>query len=84
MSVTTQAFKGWLKSSNNLKLSSDASVIHLTHEGITKFLSLCYLDEKSIQWLPNILKNSIPIIDEDTTNNIGAEASVSGASMFST
>ena len=83
MQVTIQGFKGWLKSANNMKLSVDASVFHLTHEGITNFASMSSFDKKSIQDFPNICKNVIPSIDADTSNNIGAEAAVSGASMSS-
>ena len=48
MLVTTQAFKGWLNYSNSMNLSSDASVLHLTHEGITNFVSLSYFDKQNI------------------------------------
>ena len=83
MPVTTQAFKGWLKSSTNMKLSSDASVLRLTHEGITNFTSLSDFDKKSIQLLPQICKNGIAEILEDIPNNIAPEAAVPGANISS-
>ena len=75
MLVTAQTFEGWLKSSYNMKLSSDTSVLHLTHEGVTNFASLSNFDKKII------FKNRIPSIDSDVTNNVIAESAVSRASM---
>ena len=83
MLVTIQAFKGWLKSSTNMKLSSHASVLRLTHEGITNFTSLSDFDKKSIQLLRQICKNGIAEIHEDTPNNIAAEAAVPIANISS-
>jgi hypothetical protein len=83
MPETTQAFKGWLKSSTNIKLSSDASVFRFTHEGITNFVSLSDFDKKSIENLPSVCKNSIPAIEADPTNSIAPEASVVGANVSS-
>ena len=67
MPVTSQAFKGWLKSSTNVKLTSDASVLRVTHECITNFASLSDFDKKSIENLPSVCKNSIPTIEVDPT-----------------
>ena len=66
-----------------MKLSSDASVLRLTHEGITNFASLSDFDKKSIQLLPQICKNSIPAIVEDIPNNITAEVAIPGANVSS-
>ena len=66
-----------------MKLSSDASVFHLTHKGITNFSSLSDFDKKGIQHSPKIYKKIIPVIDVDDSNNIGAEATVSGANVSS-
>ena len=66
-----------------MKLSSHASMLHLIHQVITKFASLSDFDENSIQNLPKICNNSIPVIDADYSNNIGAKAAVSGAKMSS-
>ena len=79
--VNTQAFNGWLKSSNNMKLSSDALVLCITHEGITSFASLSAFDKKSIYCLANIYKNVIPDIDADASNNIISACAVARVSM---
>ena len=83
MPVTTQAFKGWLKSSNNMKITSYASVLRLTHEAITNSTPLSDLDKKSIHFFTNICKNIIPVIETDTTNNTAAEASTAWANISS-
>ena len=84
MLVTTQAFKGRLKSSNNMNLSSDDSVLCLTHEGITNFTSLSDFDKKRIKNLPGVYKNRIPVIEADAINRIASETFVFGASVSST
>ena len=83
MPVTTQAFKEWLKSSNIIKLSPDASVLRVTHEGITNFASMSDFDKKSIENMPSVCKNSIPAIEADPTNSIAPESSVVGANVSS-
>ena len=83
MPVTNQSFKRWSKPSRNIKLSSDASVLRLTHEGITNLASLSKFDKKSIQCFPKIYKNIMPAIDVDASNNIRAKDAVAGASMSS-
>ena len=83
MLVTSQAFKGWLKSSTKIKISSDASVLRVAHEGITNFASLSDFDKKSIENLPSVCKNSVPVIEADPTNSITPEASVTGANVSS-
>ena len=62
-----------------MKLSSDASVLRLSHEGITKLASLSDFDNKNIKQFPNICKKSIHTIDADASNDIGSETTVSGA-----
>ena len=81
MAVTTQTFKAWLKSANNIKLSSDAAVLRVTHEGITNFVSLSDFDKTSIENLPRVCKNSIPAIEADPSNSISAETYVAGANV---
>ena len=81
MPVTSQSFKAWLKSANNIKLSSDAAVLRVTHEGITNFASLSDFDKKSIENLPGVCKNGIPAIEADPSNNIASETSVAGANV---
>ena len=82
MTATTRAFKGWLKSSNNMKLISDALVLSLTNEGIHNFSSLSDLDMKSIQCLQKIYKNRISSIEADATNNIASKCPVTGVSIL--
>jgi len=48
MVIVTAAFKSWLKASTNVKLSSDASVNRVIHEGITYFNSLIDFDRDTI------------------------------------
>ena len=60
--AVTQSFKAWLKASTNMKLSSDASVLRLTKEGITNFESLTDFDKKSMERLPATCKVAITAI----------------------
>ena len=83
MVIVTAAFKSWLKASTNMKLSSDASVNRVIHEGITDFNSLIDFDKDTIQYLPKVCKESIAAIPADPVNNITAEAEVPGASVSS-
>ncbi len=67
-----------------MRLSSDASVLHLTKEGITNFESLTDFDKKSLECLPATTKETIDaIIAGDVPNNIAAEAEVPGANLSS-
>ena len=66
-----------------MKLSSDASVNRLLHEGINNYEALTDFDTKSIERLPSICKNNIPAIVEDLANGIPAEAEVPGANVGS-
>ena len=66
-----------------MKLSSDASVLRFTHEGITNFTFLSDLDINIVESLIIVYKNSISAIEPDSTNSIVAIASVSGASVSS-
>ena len=65
MVIISAAFKSWLKASTNMKLSSDASVNRVTHEGITDFNSLVDFDKQSIQNLPKVCKETIAAIVAD-------------------
>ena len=76
-------FKAWLKASTNMKLSSDASVLRLTKEGITNFESLTDFDKKSIENLPKTCKENIKAITTDAPNGITAERAVPGANLSS-
>ena len=66
-----------------MKISSDTSVLRLTHEGIINFASLSDFDKKSIENFHSACKNRIPITEADAINRIAAEPSVSGASVSS-
>jgi len=62
MVIVTAAFKPWLKASTNMKLSSDAFVNRVIHEGITDFNSLIDFDKDTIQYLPKVCKESTAAI----------------------
>ena len=83
MAQPTAAFKSWLKDSTNMKLSSDASVLRLTKEGITNFESLTDFDKKSLERLPATTAKPIDAIIVDVPNNINAEPAVPGANLSS-
>ena len=83
MAVPTAAFKNWLKTSGNMKLSSNAAVLRLTKEGITNFESLTDFDKKSMERLPATCKETIAQIARDRANNIPAENEVPGANISS-
>ena len=80
---TTAAFRPWLKGNLNMKLSSDASVLRLTHEGITSLDSLTDFDDKAIKLLPKVCKDNIDAIVADVPNGIAAENAVNGANISS-
>ena len=79
----TNAFKSWLKSGTNMKLSSDASVLRITHEGITNYESLLDFDTKSIERLPATCKGTINAIVADDGAGITAEPEIAGANLSS-
>ena len=83
MVVVSNAFRNWLKAGTNIKLSSDAAVTRITHEGITNFDSLADFDKKSIERLPQICKEAIPAIVVDAANDVEAEIAVNGANISS-
>lgn len=83
MVAVTQAFKSWLKSGTNMKLSSDAAVLRLTHEGITNYDSLLDFDTKSIERLPATCKEKINAIIDDADAGITAEPEIAGANLSS-
>ena len=73
---TTAAFRNWLKQATNMKLSSDASVLRVTHEGITNYESLRDFDKASLLNLPKVCCQTIAAIPDDPANNITAEPEV--------
>ena len=66
-----------------MKLSSDASVLRLTHESITSLDSLTDFDAKAIKLLPKVCKDNIDAIVADVPNDIAAENAVNGANKSS-
>ena len=73
MPTTSAAFRSWLKANSNIKLSSDAAVKRVTHEGITTYESLLDYDKKSILQLPSVYKEKIDAVVADVANGIQAE-----------
>ena len=66
-----------------MKLSSDAAVVRITHEGITDFRSFLDFDKESIEALPRACSRSIDAIAEDIPNLIVAETAAVGANISS-
>ena len=62
-----------------MKLSLEASVLLLTHEGVVNFGSMCGFDKKSIHKLPSVCNVNVPAIEVDAIDAIAAEASVAGS-----
>ena len=83
MVTTSSTFRSWLKASTNMKLSSDTSVIRVTHEGITSYNTLVDFDKSAIKNLPRVCKGSIDAIAADIANNVQAEAEVPCANVSS-
>ena len=83
MVTTSSTFRSWLKASTNMKISSDASVLRVTHEGITSYDTLVDFDKAYIKNLPRVCKGSIDAIAADMENNVQAEAAVPGANVSS-
>ena len=78
---TTASFRAWLKANPNMKLSSDAAVLRITHEGITSLDSLTDFDSKAIKLLPKVCKDDINAIVADPANGIVAENAINGANV---
>ena len=83
MVTTSATFRSWLKAYTNVKLSSDASVLRVTHEGITSYNTLIDFDKADINNLPRVCKGSIDAIPADMKNNVQAEAAVPSANVSS-
>ena len=83
MVSTSATFRSWLKASTNMKLGSDASVLRVTHEGITSYDTLVGFDKAAIKNLPRLCKGSIDTIAADMAKNVKAEAAVPGANAGS-
>ena len=83
MVTTSATFRSWLKASTNMKLSSDDSVLRVTHECITLYDTLVDFDKAAINNLPRVCKGSIDAIAADVANNVQDEAAVPGANVSS-
>ena len=81
--VVSASFKQYLKSANNIKLSSDAAVNRIIYEGLTNFESLTDFDKKSIESLTATCKEKIPAITADPDAGITAEIEIAGANISS-
>ena len=62
-----------MKSAANMKLSSDASVLRITCEGLTKFQSFIDFDHNSIKSTSKACSNNIDRIVADVPNLIASE-----------
>ena len=78
---TTPAFRNWLKQSTNMKLSSDASVLRITHEGVTDLSSLRDFDKDSVESLPRACSHAIIAVVADPDNGIEAEPAVPASNI---
>ena len=83
MVTTSATFRSQLKASTNMKLSSDASVLRVTHEGITSYDTLVDFDKAAIKNIPRVCQGSIDEIAADRANNAQAEAALPGANVSS-
>ena len=81
--IVSASFKQYLKSANNIKLSSDAAVNRIIYEGLTNFDSLTDFDKKSIESLTATCKERIPAITADAAAGITAEIAIAGANISS-
>ena len=78
--VVLASYRSWIKSVSNIKLSSDAAVTRITHEGVTNFSSLEDVDKNSIKSLASTCKEKIPA---DLANGIQEEIEINGANVSS-
>ena len=83
MVTTSATFRSWIKASTNMKFSSDASVLRVTHEGITSYNTLVDFDKADIKNLPRVCKEYIDAIAADTEDSVQDEAAVPGANVSS-
>ena len=79
--VTKNQYHLWLKSAANMRLSSDASVLRITYEGLTKFQSFMDFDWNSIESLSKACSKDIDGIINYVPNGIAAKNAVQGTSI---
>ena len=78
--VTKNQYHLWLKSAANMRLSSDASVLRITYEGLTKFQSFMDFDWNSIESLSKACSKDIDGIINYVPNGIAAKNNVTATS----
>ena len=76
--ATTAGFRLFLKSSPNMKLSSDSAVLRVLYEGLTSFALFADFDDDSIKTMAKNCKETIPAVAEDIAAGIAAENEVPG------
>ena len=64
-----------------MKLSSNASVLRITYEGITNFQSFMDFDRDSIESLSKACSKNIDRIIDDVPNGIAAKNAVPGKNI---
>ena len=64
-----------------MKLSSDASVLRITYEGLTNFQSFMDFDRDSIVSLSKACSKEIDMIIADVPNGIAAENAAPGTNI---
>ena len=79
--VANNQFRSWLKIASNMKLSSDASILRITYEGLTKFQSFMEFDCDNIESLSKACSKDIDMIVADVPNEISAENAVPGTNI---
>lgn len=79
--VVNNTFMNWLKANVNIKLTSDAAVLRISHEGVTDFPSLVDFDRDSIEFVGKVCNRKIDKITEDIPNGIPVENVVAGANI---
>ena len=81
MVTTSATFRSWIKASTNMNISSDASVLMVTHTCISSYYTLVDFDKAAIKNLPRVCKVFIDAIAADMANNVQAEAAGPGANV---
>ena len=71
-SVTNDQFHGWLKAAVNMKLSSDASILHITYKWLTNFYVFTGFDREGIEYLGKSYSKTIDAIIYGPLNGIQA------------
>ena len=81
--VISASFQQYLKSANNMKLSSDAAVVQIIYKSLTNFENIQYFDKKSIESLTSTCEGKVPAITEGLVAGISVEQEIAGAEVSS-